>query len=138
MKKILNIPILAILGIAVALSACENDSEIDKDNDTVPVVEYPSLMVVNESTENSLITSVSLVGYAFGSLNIDVGSSQTFVLDKGMSGGYEDINIIVRFRAQNTSYGTESMEVNFYKGETRTIKLKGCHGASACTGFYLE
>ena len=134
MKKILNAPLLAILAIALTLTACDENEDIVP----VPVVEHPSLMVVNESTENSLITSVSLVGYTLGSLSIAPGSSQTFVLDKGMSGGYEDININVRFRAQNTSYGTESISVSFSVGKTKTIKLKGCHGANACTGFYLE
>lgn len=138
MKKILNVPMLAFLAIALAFTSC--DEYIDPVNDGVtdPVVEYPSLKIVNESEENSIITSVSLVGYEFGSLNIDVGSSQTFTLDQGMSGGYDDININVRFRAQNTSYGTESITVNFYNGETKKIKLKGCHGAHVCNGFYLE
>jgi len=137
MKKILNIPMLAIIAIAFIFTACDEGDEITP-NTPPSLEEYPSLMVVNESTENSLITSVSLVGYTLGSLSIEPGSSQTFVLDKGMSGGYEDININVRFRAQNTSYGTESISVSFSEGKTKTIKLKGCHGANACTGFYLE
>jgi len=49
--------IFAIFGIVIAFTAC------DKDNDNVPVDEYPSLKVVNQNNDNRSITSIKLVGY---------------------------------------------------------------------------
>ena len=117
MKKLLNIPILAIIAIALTFTACDEDNE----NDIVPAVEYPSLKVVNEKS-GTFIYAVRLNGYEFTYLNIDSGSSQTFALDKGMSGGYEDINIIVSY---NDGYRNRvaGIAVNFYKGETTTVTL---------------
>ena len=125
--------IFLIFGIVLAYSACDKDNDSDKDNDIV--VEYPSLKVVNQNNDNRSITSVSLVGYEFNNLSITIGGSQTFVLDKGMPGGFSDINIKVSF---GTPSGSVSTKVNFNKGAITTITLKGCITYEGCKGFYLE
>jgi hypothetical protein len=127
--------IFAIFGIALAFTACNRDKNNDIDNDDV--VEYPSLKVVNQNNDNRSITSVSLVGYEFNNLNITIGGSQTFVLDKGMPGGYSDINIIVSHKYSVWS-GSVNKKVNFNDGKTTTITLKGCLTFEGCQGFYLE
>ena len=116
MKNILNLPTLVILCIALTFTAC--------DKDIAPVVnEYPSLRVVNHlSTLSGTITRVSLAGYEFDEFNIlPQGNARTFVLDKGMPDGYEDINITVGCRCGPSS---PSIIVDFKDGETISIRLK--------------
>lgn len=124
--------IFAIFGIVFAFTACEKDK---KDNDGPE--EHPSLKVVNQNNDSRSITSVSLVGYEFTNLSIAIGNSQTFTLDKGMPGGYSDINIIVSHKYSAWS-GSVSTKVNFVDGDTTTITFKGCITFEGCEGFYLE
>ena len=125
--------IFAILGIVIAFTACDKD----KDDDGVVVEEHPFLNVVNQNNDSRSITSVRLVGYEFNNLSIAIGDSQTFTLDKGMPGGYSDINITVSHKYSAWS-GSVSTKVNFNDGETTTITLKGCLTFEGCQGFYLE
>ena len=138
MKKILSIPILAILGIALTFTACDKGNDPVPDVVPDPVIEYPSLRIVNDSRNYIAITSVTLLGYEFTTLDIANGSSQTFTLDKGMSGGYEDINVIVGYRRYTSNGGHPNIKVDFYDGEITTITVKGCSGAEGCPGIYLE
>jgi hypothetical protein len=126
--------IFAILGIVLTFTACSNDDDI------AGVEEHPSLKVENDLNDSwRSITRVSLVGYTFSNLNIEpYGGFQTFTLDEGMSGGYEDINITVRYIRNSGISGYASIKVNFSKGETTTIVLTGCSGAEGCPGIYLE
>jgi len=78
------------------------------------------------------------VGYEFNNLNITSGNSQTFALDSGMQGGYENINIIVIYGDPYSPSNSISTRVNFYKGKTRTITLEGCIDYEGCDGHYLE
>ena len=134
MKKLLNVPVLAIIGIALIFTACDKDNE----NDIVPVVEYPSLKLVNETTHDKPIYYVRLVGYEFTNLNIGRGESQTFVLDKGMSGGYEDLYVTVGYKRYSTIGAYISTTVDFYKGEITTITLKGYAVGEGSPGISLE
>ena len=100
------------------------------------VVLHPILKVVNQSRGSSnrtTITAVSLVGYNFNSLSIGQNDSQTFILDNGMPGGYEAININVLLSGVN-----RSIKVNFKEGETTTVTMQGCIGFKGCEGFYIE
>lgn len=123
--------IFIIFSIVLTFTACNKDKNNDK------VVEYPSLKVVNQNIDNRSITSVSLVGYEFNNLNITIGGSQTFLLDKGMPGGYSEINIQVSHRYSAWS-GSVSKKLNFNDGMIATITFKGCLNFEGCLGFYLE
>ena len=125
--------ILSLFGIVLAFTACEKECICDENDD--PIEEYPSLKVVNQNESNRKITFVVFVGYEFNNLSIAVGDSQTFALDKGMPGGYSNINVTVSY---STPYGDKSIKVNFSDGATTTITLKGCTGAEGCDGLYLE
>ena len=120
--------IFAFFSFIFVLAACDKEMKREEG--------YPSLTIVNENRSGYTITSIGLVGYEFNYLNIPVGSSQTFALDRGMPGGYNDIYIIV-----SSFYGTsrtDNTKVNFVKGEKTTITMKGCTGAEGCEGIYLE
>jgi len=128
--------ILAIFSMVLAFSSCEKDCDCPEDEPE----EYPFLKVVNQLNDSwRSITGVSLIGYEFNNLNIEpYGDSQTFVLDEGLSGGYEDINVTVRYIRYSGVGASASIKVNFNKGETTTITLTGCSGAEGCPGIYLE
>ena len=57
-----------------------------------------TLKVVNSVTDDAFITEVKLIGYDFSNLNITKGTSQSFSLEQGMSGGYENINVQVFYK----------------------------------------
>jgi len=104
---------IALFAIVFAFASCGDD----------PGPSYPSLKIVNGS-DYSTIKSVSLVGYDFQTLNITKGSSQTFVLDKGMPGGYNNIKVTV-YASPYYPSGT----ANFTDGATTTLTLKGQGGS---------
>jgi len=112
---------LAIFYIFLIINSCDNKEEF--------------LKVVNEDKDGCSITSVRFVGYEFNNLLISSGSSQTFTLDKGMSGGYYDINVIVSFGPPSRS---SSAKINFNKDKTTIITLKGCISYEGCKGHYLS
>lgn len=139
MKNLLNGYSLTIIGILLTISSCGlNEEMIEPIDPMQPVETYPSLKVVNETRNEFSIASVNLLGYEFSNLDIVNGSSQTFALDKGMSGGYSDINIIVGYRIYTRNGGHPTIKVDFKKGETSTITLKGCSGKEGCPGIYIE
>ena len=119
---------IVIFSIPLAFSSCEKDSN------------FPSLKVTNDLKDDwQSITAVSLIGYKFDNLNIEpFGDSQTFILDEGMAGGYENINITVSYIRYSGIGASASIKVNFNKGETISISLTGCSGAEGCPGIYLE
>ena len=122
--------ILAVFVIAITFTACNNDEDI------IEIEEYPSLKVENLTTDGLSIDTVTLVGYDFTNLMITEGNSQTFILDKGMPGGYENININVRMSGRQII--SRDIQVNFKKGETSTITMTGCNGYEGCKGYYIE
>ena len=132
MRKLLLLSLLPLL-----LFACQKDCPVCEDCPDCPEDKYPSLQVMNEVTDSRSITAVKLVGYDFINLNISAGASQTFTLDKGMSGGYTDINVKVYF-THGTGSSSTTIIVDFSDGETTTIKLKGCISFEGCQGIYLE
>lgn len=85
--------ILAILSLLFTFSSCDKDNNCEPCEDIKTT--YPTLEIVNQHGNDFFtITSVSLVGYDFNSVAINWGELQTFVLDKGMSAGYKDINVL--------------------------------------------
>ena len=132
--------ILALFAMVITFTACEKDCELPKDITEDTTESYPLLKVVNELNDDwRSITSVKLVGYEFYNLNIEYnGDSQTFILDKGMSGGYEDVYVTVVYQRYSGVYSSRSIEVNFSKGETTTITLIECSPDDDCNGIYLQ
>jgi hypothetical protein len=131
MKKLL----ITLFIIGSIVSSCSEDSI-----DISPEKMYPSLKVTNDLKENwRSIINVSLVGYTFGELNIEPsGDSQIFILDQGMSGGLEQVNVRVTYWRYRGITASRSIKLNFKNGETTSIKLTGCDGAEGCPGISLE
>lgn len=123
---------LVLVLIAILTISCSEDGDVAE--------KYPSLKVINKLNDSwRSISGVSLIGYEFDNLNIEPnGNSQTFLLDKGMSGGYEDINIIVRYIRYSGISASAKIKVDFNESKTTTITLTGCSGAEGCPGIYLD
>ncbi|MFN8259264.1 MAG: hypothetical protein U0W24_26485 [Bacteroidales bacterium] len=100
---------------------------------------YPTLKVENQLEDYwRSIIEVSLIGYEFDNLNIEPnGDSQSFILDKGMPGGFEEINVTIRYIRFSGVITTASIKVDFKGGETTKIILTGCD-VGGCSGIYLE
>jgi hypothetical protein len=126
--------ILTFFVIVLTFTAC------DKNDDNLTLEKYPLLKVENQLKDYwRPIIGVSLVGYKFGNLNIEPkGDSQTFILDKGMSGGYGNIYVSVSYIRYSGVWSSASIKVDFTKGDTTTIVLTGCSGAEGCSGIFLE
>jgi len=123
---------LIFIGIALTFFACSKDNE---KNDSE---KYPSLKVINTVTDNRFISSVKIVGYEFNNLNITSGNSQTFILQNGMPGGYENVNVIVSYKTSNIPSNSKNKTVNFTNGQTTMITLQGCISFEGCTGYSLQ
>ncbi|WP_157515054.1 hypothetical protein [Gaetbulibacter saemankumensis] len=78
------------------------------------------------------------MGYEFSNLNIEFGSSQTFSLNKGMSGGYSNINVDINFTCGTRSWSA-SNTVNFKQGDVTTINFLHCDSTLGyCRGVCFE
>ena len=133
MKKgrICFILIFALFGVIFVLLGCENprgqDHTYNQTPPPPPQVNHPSLRVVNETpgwSDSTVITAVTLVGYEFRNIRIYPGSSQTFQLDRGMPGGYTNINVTVQVGPGNLIANRRSNTFNFVAGEMTTIRLR--------------
>ena len=125
--------IITLFCFLIVLGACEKECVCPP---VPPSPTYPSLRVANQSTDGRIITAVRFVGYDFNNLKIEIGDSQTFTLDQGMPGGYENINVVVYFAGEPR--GSVNTLVNFKNDVTESITLKGCISFEGCRGFYLE
>ena len=147
MKKIIFV-LFTITNICLGLISCSSvDSSNNSDNNQESSVNtennsnsssntdnntnnYPSLKIVCDYS--GCITRVGLVGYSFDDLRILNNESKTFELINGIPGGYENVNVNVKFSPAKVVNGTHttdlsSIKCNFTKGETTTITLtNGC------------
>lgn len=134
-----KVRLLMMITIAlVSFTSCNKDCECD---DEIPptVEEYPSLILVNQNTNEEVVTSVRLLGYEFDNLSIEIGESQTFILDNGMPGGFDDINVITSWSRSVWQSGSVNEEFDFNDGDVTTITFKGCISFGECLdGLYLE
>lgn len=125
--------ILAMLiATIISVSSCKQDSDVPEPNNDTEI-KHPSLKIVNDLKEDwRPIISVNLVGYDFTNLNIEYnGDSQRFNLDKGMPGGYDNVNVSVTFiRYAAAPRVTLKIKVDFVDGKTTTISLRDCVDSS--------
>ena len=114
MKKRKLISILYILlFLVIFLSSCAQQSKQP---------EYPKLKVVNNNPTYSVL-QVKLVGYEFNDLNIEKGTSKTFELNNGISGGYENVNVTVVYGLPQMAQWRVSKICNFSDGQTTTVTV---------------
>jgi len=127
--------LFSVFGLTITFSNCKKDCDCPDTEEN-----YPSLKVTNDLEDDwRSITAVSLIGYTFDNLDIEpFGDFQTFILDEGLSGGYENINVTVTYIRYSGVSASRSLKVNFFDGETTSITLTGCDGAEGCPGIYLE
>ena len=90
--------------------------------------DIPSLKISNkaECAQASVVPTISEVtldGYEFKNIAIDVGESEVFHLDEGMPSGYEDIEVIVRGPYGAAKRLAANLVVDFRKGATTKIRL---------------
>ena len=123
MKKL-----LVVLVLGMTMFSCSSDDDGNS---------YPSLRVVNQTTDSNdrNIVSVKLLNYEFTQLNITPNNEQIFILDNGMPGGYENINIEVRLSGPQLVI--RNIDVTFNDGEVTTIIYTGCF-SEGCDGFELN
>ena len=116
-----------LICLTILLFTCSSDEQ-----------KPPSLTIINNSNTDKVITNVSLVGYEFSNLNIEFGNSQTFILDKGMSAGYTNINVDINFMCGGRIW-TASESVNFNNGNVTTMNFLHCFNtAGYCRGVCFE
>lgn len=128
MKKLTLIIIILFSGMLFMAGCAKNDDNLKGED-------YPLLKIenLNESDDYITIYYIELVGYKFNNLSISKDESQTFSLDSGMQGGYTDIFVTIRY-VWGATNRSQSMKVNFQKGNTTTIMLK----REGYGGIYLE
>ncbi len=112
--------------------SCEDQTQEELEDEVGEEGTFPILKIRNTSNCSSVlsITGVSLVGYQFNSLNIVGGEEQTFNLDEGMSGGYDNINVDIGFRYGNRGW-SRNINANFANGVETIIELRIGQGCGA-------
>jgi len=117
---------LLILSLLLISCTDEDDYHVDPEPTT-------SLTIFNQYDDIS-IREVSLVGYEFPDLSIDYGESEIFTLDNGINGGYDNVNVNVKFYCGARNW-TGSVSKNFIQNEENIITLVDCfaNGQGGCT-----
>lgn len=115
MHKVLIIILTVTL---VLFFSCSN-----KPNEIDQIQTQTGFSLKNQYSEK-IIKSVSLVGYEFNNLNIAYSESQTFILDKGMSAGYNNINVVVSYGSGLATWFINK-KFNFIEGDIIEITLMG-------------
>ena len=79
------------------------------------------------------------VGYEFEDIKIDFGASRTFTLDNGINGGYDGVNVNVKFYCGARNWNG-SVSKDFNEGENTTITVVDCfpNGQGGCTDVCYE
>tara|TARA_Y100000996_G_C22149850_1_gene489974 strand:- start:63 stop:440 length:378 start_codon:yes stop_codon:yes gene_type:complete len=98
----------------------------------------PMTLTISNQYDNISVRTVSLVGYEFEDIEIDFGQARTFTLDDGINGGYDNVNINVRYYC-GARHWTKSVSKNFVEGENTTITLVACaNGQGGCQDVCFE
>ena len=118
-----------LLILSLLFISCVEDED-DYHVDPEPVT---SLTISNQNDVIS-IREVSLVGYDFEDIKIDFGASRTFTLDNGINGGYDGVNVNVKFYCGARNWNG-SVSKDFVVGENTTITVVDCfpNGQGGCT-----
>ena len=83
----------------------------------------PSLTIVNNFSKWS-VTGVSLQDYTFDNLQIDGGSSRTFVLNNGIPSGGLDIAVEIKYNCLSGEDMTaDIVRVDFFNNQTTIITI---------------
>ena len=118
-----------LLILSLLFISC-TDTEEEIIQEEAPVT---SLTISNQNDIIS-IREVTLVGYEFKDIEIDFGQARTFTLDDGINGGYDNVNINVRYYC-GARYWNGSVSKNFTEEENTTITVVDCfpNGQGGCT-----
>lgn len=121
--------LITLLFISLLFISC-TDTEEEIIEEEIPVT---SLTISNQ---NDIITiiEVSLVGYEFEDISIDYGQARTFALNNGINGGYDDVNINVKFSCGARNW-TGSVSKDFIQNQNTTVTLVDCfaNNQGGCT-----
>ena len=127
MKKLFYLMIVCLFFVA-----CNNNTNTTTEtgnNTDKNAVSYPYLNVENAiSGTSSVVMAVSLVNYDFTPLGIKGGQSQTFVLDRGMPGGYDNILISITFGVPGQAQRYYRIYKSFQNGTTTIVRIKSSNG----------
>ena len=121
--------ILILLTVFILFSCGEGD-----DNHVDPEPEPVTTLIISNQNDNVSIREVSLVGYEFKDIKIDYGQIRGFTLDDGLNGGWNGVNINVRFYC-GARYWNGSVTKNFTEGESTKVTVVDCfpNGQGGCT-----
>ena len=101
--------------------------------------ESPTTLTINNQNDIISVRKVSLVGYEFEDIEIDFGEMRSFTLDDGLNGGYNNVNINVRYYC-GARHWSESISKNFTQGENTTVTIVDCfpNGQGGCQEVCFE
>jgi PBP1b-binding outer membrane lipoprotein LpoB len=123
----------------ILLTSCKSPTTTSASSDD----DIPSLKVSNkvecaQTTDVATIQLVNLLGYIFKPLAIEVGESVTFSLAEGMPSGLENITVQVIGMYGFSNGFTESLDVDFRKGETTKVRIVAPEYECGFKGVVLE
>ena len=130
MKKILYLIVICLFFVACN-NASNTPAETGNNNDqNKNEKSCPYLKVENTlGSSSGVVMAVSLVNYDFSPLGIQGGQSQTFILNKGMPGGYDNILISVTFGSPGRIQSYFRTYKNFQDGTTTIVRIKTSNGS---------
>ena len=112
---------------------------VDDESTLCCLPESPTTLTINNQNDIISVRKVSLVGYEFEDIEIDFGEMRSFTLDDGLNGGWNGVNINVRYYC-GARHWTESISKNFTEGENTTVTIVDCfpNGQGGCQEVCLQ
>ena len=84
----------------------------------------PVLRLSNRLNDDLDIISWNMVGYKFINLDISPGSAEQFILENGMTQGYENLTVTIVLASSTTSFSIQVI-ASFIQGGTTSIEIFG-------------
>ena len=88
-----------------------------------PLLKVSNKAVCAQALSVPTIIEVTLDGYEFTNLTIEVGEFEVFYLDEGMPSGYEDVTVRAKGPYGISNNFTSALDVNFRKGITTKVRI---------------
>ena len=117
--------------------ALDNSSKIFLTSDNSRSEKFENIIkdaIKGNNQRNITIIEDSLVGYEFEDISIDYGQARSFALNNGINGGYDDVNINVKFSCGARNW-TGSVSKDFIQNQNTTVTLVDCfaNNQGGCT-----
>ena len=112
---------LILLLLFIPLLSCSSG---DGDDHSGSNGEKTRLTLTNKDVSIETVIEIRLVGYKFESLNIEAGTSKTFVLENGINGGMSNVKVEFWVDCVTKASYWKTLNIDFKEGHNTIVRFE--------------